>query len=172
MRGLARFEGYLESFAVSRTELVKRAFGPMPECRIEVAEDRSTGKLCGYSVVLLTRFTYDLKPTLRLKELYVEAGVRRRGVGEALLRAIARYAVSVNAGRLKWDVLPGNIGAERFYRSLGGRRVDEWIAYVMDDPALRRLAASQQKAIPEKSRARRRNERRRSDRKRGKDRAR
>ena len=172
MRALARFEGYLEAFAVSRTELIRRAFGPRPECRIDVAEDRSTGKLCGYSVVLLTRYTYDLKPTLTLKELYVEASARRRGVGEALLRAVARYAVKVNAGRLKWDVLPGNVGAERFYRSLGGRRVDEWIAYVIDEPSLTRLAGSRPKAIAEKPRARRRNERPRSDGKRERDRAR
>jgi len=172
MRALARFEGYLDAFAVSRRELLRRAFGPARQCRVEVAEDISSGRLCGYSVVLVTRYTYDLKPALTLKELYVEAQSRRRGLGLALMRGAAAYAVEIGAGRIKWDVLPGNNGAERFYRSLGGRRVNEWIAYVMDEPSFRELAGSRPKTTEEWPRGRPRNGPRLGDGRREKGRAR
>jgi GNAT superfamily N-acetyltransferase len=154
MRDLARFEGYFESFAVTIAELRRRAFGPNPECGIEVAEDVASGSILGYSVILTTPFTYDLKPMLTLKELYVAPEARGRGVGKALMRAVGVRATVVSAGRLRWDVLPGNDRAEAFYQVLGGRRVDEWIAYVMDAPALRELAGSRPKATEERPRGR------------------
>ncbi len=140
MRGLAEFERYLEEFAVTEPDLEERAFGPDPECRITVAEDRASGVLVGYAVTVSTPFTYDLKPTVTLKELYVCEPARSRGVGRALLQAVAADAVEAGAGRLKWDVLAGNRRAEAFYRSLGGRRVRKWIPYSMDARALRELA--------------------------------
>ncbi len=140
MRGLAEFEHYLEEFSVTESDLDERAFGPDPECRITVAEDRATGDLAGYAVAVSTPFTYDLKPTVTLKELYVCESARSRGVGRALLQAVAADAVEAGAGQLKWDVLAGKRRAEAFYRSLGGRRVRKWIPYSMDARALRELA--------------------------------
>jgi GNAT superfamily N-acetyltransferase len=152
MRGLARFEGYLERFAVTSRELERRAFGRRAQCAIEVAESVATGEILGYAVVLTTPYTYDLKPTLTLKELYVEPDFRGLGVGRALMRAVAARATALSAGRLRWDVLPGNDRAEAFYQSLGGRRVDNWIPYVMDEPAFTHLAASQPSRLEERPR--------------------
>jgi GNAT superfamily N-acetyltransferase len=145
MRALARFEGYLDRFAVTPQELGRRAFGPNAQCAIEIAESMVSGHILGYAVILTTPFTYDLKPTLTLKELFVESDARGLGVGTALMRAVAARATALSAGRLRWDVMPGNAGAEDFYQSLGGRRVDDWIPYAMDATTLRELA-SQPKA--------------------------
>ena len=139
MRGLAAFERYLDAFAVTRGELARRALGRTAQCRITVAEDRASKRLLGYAVTVSTPFTYDLKPTVTLKELFVRKQSRGGGVGEALVRAVACQALEAGAGRLKWDVLAGNRRAESFYRSLGGRRVRKWIPWVMDARALSRL---------------------------------
>ena len=171
MRALARFEGYLESFAVTRRELDRRAFGANAQCAIEVAQSVVSGNILGYAVILATAYTYDLKPTLTLKELFVEPDARELGVGTALMRAVAARATELSAGRLRWDVMPGNARAETFYQSLGGRRVDNWIPYVMDASALRELAASGPKAMGERPRRRPRIEPRRLDGKRGRRRA-
>jgi len=141
MRGLARFEGYLESFSVTPRELRRRAFGPGAQCAIEIAESVVSGNIVGYAVILTTLYTYDLKPTLTLKELYVDRSFRGLGVGRSLMGAVAACAMAVSAARLRWDVLPGNDRAETFYQSLGGKRVESWIPYFMDEPTLRRLAA-------------------------------
>jgi ribosomal protein S18 acetylase RimI-like enzyme len=156
MRGLARFEGYLDRFAITGRELRRRAFGPNRECAIEVAEDIASGNILGYAVILTTPYTYDLKPTLTLKELYVERGARGRGVGTALMRAVAVRASALSAGRLRWDVLPGNDRAEAFYQALGGRRVDKWIPYAMDASALKDLVRSPPEVTAGRPRERRR----------------
>lgn len=138
MRELARFEDYLEDFAVDEAQLLARAFGPQPQCRIVVAE--AAGRLLGYAVTLEIAFTYDLQPTLVLKELFVAPPARSIGIGERLIADVARFALAHGAGRMKWDVLAGNGDAERFYQRLGGRPDGKWIAYGMDAEALAALA--------------------------------
>ncbi|MEX6502735.1 GNAT family N-acetyltransferase [Pseudomonas zhanjiangensis] len=138
MRALAEFEDYLQDFTVDRSALLQRAFGPAPQCQVFVAVADTS--LRGYAVVLEVPFTYDLRPTLLLKELYIEQGWRGRGLGQRLMQAVARWGAGRGAGRLKWDVLAGNQAAETFYRHLGGRPDDKWIGYQMDSAALVRLA--------------------------------
>ncbi|MDC7825017.1 GNAT family N-acetyltransferase [Pseudomonas sp. BLCC-B13] len=138
MRELAAFEDYLMQFAVDEQALRQRAFGPAAQCQVFVAE---TGReLLGYALALLIPFTYDLRPTVRLKELYVRPARRSSGLGRQLLVELAHWAIEQGAGRLHWDVLAGNERAESFYQRLGGRPVQKWIAYEMDDAVLQRLA--------------------------------
>lgn len=136
MHALAEFEGYLDDFVVDADALLTRAFGPAAQCQVFVAE---TDAICGYAVVQSLAFTFDLRPSVRLKELYVVQGQRGGGVGGQLMRRIAQWALEQGAGRLLWDVLAGNDAAERFYSHLGGRRESQWIAYRMDDRELLRL---------------------------------
>ncbi|MBC9250501.1 GCN5 family acetyltransferase [Pseudomonas alcaligenes] len=140
MRELAAFEDYLAAFAVDAAALQQRAFGPRAQCRIFVAE--AAGELLGYAVALAIPFTYDLRPNIRLKELYVVPGQRDAGLGRRLLARVAAWALSQNAGRLQWDVLRGNQAAERFYQRQGGQPEQKWCAYEMALPALQALAAS------------------------------
>lgn len=134
------FERYIRFFAVTERDLEERAFGQDAQCRITVAEDAATGDPVGYAVTVVTPFTYDLKPTVTLKELYVREQARGRGAGQALFRAVAAEALEAGAGRLKWNVLAGNRRAETFYRALGARRVRKWIPYAMDERALEALS--------------------------------
>ncbi len=138
MRELAAFEGYLADFAVDAQALRERAFGPGAQCQVFVAD--SAGVLCGYAVALLIPFTYDLRPTCLLKELYLQPGHRSQGLGQRLLSSVACWARAQDAGRMKWDVLAGNDRAQSFYQRLGGRPVSKWLAYEMDQSALLQLA--------------------------------
>jgi GNAT superfamily N-acetyltransferase len=139
MQALASFEGYIEAFAVDIEALRSRAFGPDAQCHIQVAE--AAGMVQGYAVTLGIAFTYDLRPTLVLKELYVNPAYRSAGVGAQLLKAIARRARTYGAGRLLWNVLAGNNRAEQFYQRHGGKAVEKWRAYEMDANSLHRLAS-------------------------------
>lgn len=138
MSALAEFEGYLNEFRVTETELLARAFGDAAQCQVFVGEQ--DGCLVGYAVVLEIAFTFDLRPTALLKELYIVQSARGAGVGKALMTSTARWAISKGAGRLKWDVLAGNQNAEDFYQRLGGHPDRKWIAYQMDHRALECLA--------------------------------
>jgi GNAT superfamily N-acetyltransferase len=138
MRALARFEGYAAEFAVTRHDLEERGFGAQPQFFARVAEEED-GTLAGMAVCQVIPYTYDLRPTLVLKELYVDETRRALGIGERLMADVARQALHLGCGRLRWDVLRGNRAAERFYTRLGGRRERRWIAYRMDQSGLEAL---------------------------------
>jgi GNAT superfamily N-acetyltransferase len=53
-----------------------------------------------------------------LRQLFVEASSRRRGVGSAALRWLREHAWS-GASRVRVDVLIGNLAALSFWRSAG-----------------------------------------------------
>lgn len=138
MRSLAEFERYINDFNVDEVSLLKRAFGPDPECHIFVAD--CSDCIVGYAVVLVIRFTFDLKSTLVLKEFFVDSNSRGAGIGSALFRHVVAWALAEGSGRLKWDVMVGNQNAEDFYQKHGGCPDTKWIPYVMNEEALRKTA--------------------------------
>lgn len=127
MRELAAFERYLDRFAVTEAELLRRGFPATgePEFFALVAEDPA-GRLVGYAVYHFIPFTYDLRPTLVLKELFVRETVRSAGVGVALLDRLLAVARSHGCGLIKWAVLPENERAKAFYRRWGGSPDPQW----------------------------------------------
>lgn len=131
MRALARFEGYLDQFRVTETDLLERGLvqGARQEFTALVADDGG-GRLLGYAVVCSLPFTYDLLPNLLLKELYVEDSRRGLGVGRALMAAVMDEGRARGCARLKWDVLQGNTRAQAFYRSLGGTPDARWEGWI------------------------------------------
>jgi GNAT superfamily N-acetyltransferase len=50
-----------------------------------------------------------------LEDMFVVEAHRRSGVGRELMD----YLRAQTGGRIEWDVTPGNVAAERFYRNLG-----------------------------------------------------
>lgn len=133
MRELAAFEGYLEWFRVTEADLLARGLArpdaDAPEFVAFVAEHGAG--LVGYAVVVETPFTYDLRPTLTLKELYVHADARGSGAGGALFEEVLAHGRERGAGRLKWDVLPTNEPARAFYRRAGGAPDADWERWLL-----------------------------------------
>jgi diamine N-acetyltransferase len=138
MQALAVFEGYDHAFAVTADDLLERGLAGTgePQFTALVAERSPGGPLFGHAVLLVTRFTYDLRPTLLLKELYVDAAHRRVGVAEALLQAVEAEARAIGAGRIRWQVLPGNGPAQRLYGRWGGAPDTAWESWQLVLPAL------------------------------------
>jgi GNAT superfamily N-acetyltransferase len=125
MRSLAVFEGYDDEFRVTVDDLILHGLGPRPRFGAFVADD-GRGRLLGGAVHYVIPWTYDLLPTLVLKELFVEANGRRQGVGKALMEAVFGEARRIGALRVHWQVLAGNEAAKAFYRGLGAARDAKW----------------------------------------------
>lgn len=125
MRQLARFEGYDAHFKVQVPDLLGRGLSSKraPEFCAFVAER--------YAVVIETPFTFDLRPTLTLKELHVREDARGMGLGSALFAQVLAHGRARGAGRLKWDVLPGNERARAFYRRAGGAPDAGWESWLL-----------------------------------------
>ncbi|MGH9367531.1 MAG: GNAT family N-acetyltransferase [Thermoanaerobaculia bacterium] len=86
--------------------------------------------------------TFRGRPFLYLEDLVVTHAARSRGVGEALMAALAREVVARGALRLELSVLDWNVHAIRFYERLGARHPTEWVKYALEGEDLARLARS------------------------------
>ena len=75
-----------------------------------------------------------------LEDLFVREPFRGRGIGKALLAAVARIAVEENCYGVQWEVLDWNEKAIELYKSLGAEFRDQWRPVLLKDEALRRLA--------------------------------
>ena len=96
----------------------------------------------GFAVYFFNYSTWLGKHGLYLEDLYVSPEHRGSGAGKALLRHLAKIAVSKNCGRLEWSVIDWNEPAIQFYKSLGAEPQDEWVAYRLTGKALEELANS------------------------------
>ena len=91
-------------------------FGNEAAFRAMVAE--LDGELVGYAIYY---GGYDSDRAARgvyLAELFVIAPHRRRGIGRALIAAVARQCRAEGGRWMFWSVLKRNRGARRFYRTI------------------------------------------------------
>ena len=96
----------------------------------------------GFAVYFFNYSTWLGKHGLYLEDLYVSPQHRGSGAGKALLKHLAKIAVSKNCGRFEWSVLDWNEPAIKFYQSIGAEPQNEWVAYRLTGKALMDLAES------------------------------
>jgi GNAT superfamily N-acetyltransferase len=82
------------------------------------------GQVCGIALYFLIYSTWTSRSAVYLEDLYVSPLVRRRGVARALMGELAQIAKSAGCGFIHWLVLSENVGATRFYESLGAKSED------------------------------------------------
>jgi len=126
-RGLLS-DAYLDGPApAERAALWEQRFRePKPNQHVIVAE--ADGRLTGFACAFGAD---DPQWGTLLDNLHVAPDLKGRGLGKALLRAIAEWCAASHPGvPLHLWVLEGNERAIRFYEALGGRRADRttWTA--------------------------------------------
>jgi len=100
--------------------IVRRdAFGRRRAFRAIVAQ--AGDRVVGYASFLPGYNTDIAQPELWMLDLFVEAPWRSRGIGRALVVAVARETVRRGLRCLEWGVRADNHRAKKFYRSLGAR---------------------------------------------------
>jgi ribosomal protein S18 acetylase RimI-like enzyme len=115
---LNRHEG-LSPRAFTPAIVRRDAFGRRRVFRVVVAE--GAGRIVGYASFLPGYNTDIARPELWMLDLYVQAPWRSRGIGRALVVAVARETVRRGLTCLEWGVRGSNTRARRFYRRLGAR---------------------------------------------------
>ncbi|WP_136678735.1 GNAT family N-acetyltransferase [Neptunomonas sp. XY-337] len=98
------------------------------------------GVAIGFAVYFFNYSTWLGKHGIYLEDLYVSPSSRGVGAGQALLKHLARIAVSKGCGRFEWSVLDWNEPAIKFYEHLGAVAQNEWIGYRLEGEALQQLA--------------------------------
>jgi GNAT superfamily N-acetyltransferase len=124
IRALARYEKLEHEVVADEAGLRATLFGARPSAEVVLAE--LGGAPVGFALFFTSYSTFLGKPGLYLEDLFVEPGARGRGVGLALMSALARIAVERDYGRFEWSVLDWNTPAIEFYRALGAQPQSEW----------------------------------------------
>jgi GNAT superfamily N-acetyltransferase len=138
IRALAEYEKLAHEVVLDEAKLRDHLFGPRPYAEVLIAE--ADGHAAGFALFFHNYSTFLTRPGIYLEDLFVRPEYRGRGLGKALLVALARLARDRECGRLEWAVLDWNEPSIKFYQSLGAVAKDEWIIYRTAGDALAKLA--------------------------------
>jgi GNAT superfamily N-acetyltransferase len=138
-RGLADYEKLLHEAVATEADFRAAMFGPDPRAYAILAE-RAGQPPVGLALWYYTFSTFTGRPDIFLEDLFVEPSQRGTGIGLALLRALARRAISENCRRIEWRVLNWNQPSIDFYQSLGAVPMQGWHVRQLGGAALRALA--------------------------------
>ena len=139
IRDLAHYEKLEHEVTMTEEKLTDSLFGERRYAETLIAED--SGEPVGFALFFHNFSTFLAQPGIYLEDLFVVPARRGQGIGQALLKALARTAAERGCGRLEWAVLDWNRDAIRFYERLGAKPNSDWTVYRLTGEPLRSLAA-------------------------------
>jgi len=122
MREFAVFEDLLDFFEITEERLLQVLFGEGAFVNALVA--KADGRVCAYSIFYPNFASFRGQLGMYLEDIYITADYRGRGIGNAMLREIARIAAGRGFERIDFQVLDWNRSAIDFYEKLGAVRDD------------------------------------------------
>jgi GNAT superfamily N-acetyltransferase len=137
IRDLAEYEKQPGDCHADGRLLEEHLFGAKRFAEVVLAD--LAGETAGFALFFHNYSTWLTRPGLYLEDLFVKPAFRGLGIGEALLRHLARLAVARGCGRMEWSVLTWNEPAIGFYKRLGAVSMDGWQVYRLAGDALIRL---------------------------------
>ena len=140
IKELADYERLLDQVIATEELLEETLFGENSNVEILLACDEN--QILGFALYFRTFSTFLGRPGIYLEDLFVREFARGRGIGESLLRRIAKNTLEMGGGRLEWSVLDWNKTAISFYKKMGAVPLDEWTTFRLTGEKLKKLTAS------------------------------
>lgn len=134
---LARYERLEDDVTGNPEQLHEHLFGSRPFAEAIVAEVES--EIVGLALFFPTYSTFKTQPGLRLEDLFVRPEFRGRGIGTALIQAVAALVGDRGYAYLEWTVLDWNAPAIHFYQKLGATILPDWRICRLSDRPLSEL---------------------------------
>jgi len=142
IRKLAEYEGLLDEVEANEAQLKAALFSPNPRVFADIAE--WNGVPAGFTLWFYNFSTFRGRHGIYLEDIFVEPGLRGRGIGKALLAGLAKRCLDEGLGRLEWWVLDWNEATIDFYRALGARAMDDWTVFRLTGEALEQLGSDKE----------------------------
>lgn len=137
---LADYEKLRHEVTIDPRRLQNELFGEYPVAFSYLAE--WDGVAVGFALYFYNFSTFLGKRGIYVEDIYVQPNFRGKGIGKALLKAIAQKAVEEDCGRIEWQVLDWNKPSIDFYESLHARHKQEWLTYQLAGGAIKKLACA------------------------------
>lgn len=137
IKALAEYEDMSDQ-VVATEELLKEWLFEKKKAELLLAMEGDTP--VGFALYFYNFSTFLGRAGIYLEDLFVKKEYRCKGYGKALLKELARIAVSQGCGRLEWCCLDWNQPSIDFYLSLNAVPMDEWTQYRLTGDTLKALA--------------------------------
>ena len=137
IKALAEYEDMSDQ-VVATEELLQEWLFEKKKAEVLLAMEGDTA--VGFALYFYNFSTFLGRAGIYLEDLFVQEEYRSKGYGKALLKELARIAVSQGCGRLEWCCLDWNQPSIDFYLSLGARPMDDWKQYRLTGETLKKLA--------------------------------
>jgi len=136
---LAQFQGILDRIKITRTKLGELLFCDNPSHFIALAmvDEKAVGFVM-YNVNY-SNICFNETPGLYIENLFIQSEYRHRGIGKGLLTYVATQAKEKNYTRVEWWVSHQNQPAINFYKSIGGKALDEWLIFKCEEACMNEL---------------------------------
>ena len=139
IKELADYERLLDQVIATEELLEETLFGENSNVEVLLACDEN--QILGFALYFRTFSTFLGRPGIYLEDLFVREFARGRGIGESLLRRIAKSTLEMGGGRLEWTVLDWNKPAISFYKKMGAVPLDEWTTFRLTGEKLKKMTA-------------------------------
>lgn len=143
IRDLATYEREPDAVVATEADLVRDGFDPReggaPAFHVLLASWE--GEPVGFAFYFFSYSTWRGRRCLYLEDLFVRPEHRGRGLGVALMRALAKKAIEESCPRFVWQVLDWNQPSIDFYERLGAEVQRQWLTVRLEGEALARLAS-------------------------------
>ncbi|MDR3139062.1 MAG: GNAT family N-acetyltransferase [Treponema sp.] len=137
IRALAEYEHLSSQVKAEEDTLGQFIF---KEKRAEVIIAEYQGAPAGFALFFRNFSTFLGRPGIYIEDLFVKPEFRKKGLGKALLRSVARIAAEEGCGRLEWACLNWNEPSAAFYKSQGAAPLTEWTTYRVTEEKIKTLA--------------------------------
>ncbi len=125
---LVIFERYRDSFVITREIAKSSGFRKnSPDFYCLVAEHDE--KIVGILVYYFLTYTVENRPSIYMKELFVDEAYGDQKIGEKLMDALKNDAKRHNCTVIEWAVAPWNKAGQNFYERLGAKENKDWSNY-------------------------------------------
>jgi len=139
LREFAEYEELLDYLEVTEERLKIALFGENKIAEAIVAFDGETA--IGYAIFFPHFSTFRGERGFFLEDIFITKDFRGKGVGEMMLKYIAKIANERGFSRIDFQVLEWNAPAVKFYEKLGAERNDEDRHFKFSGEAFENLAS-------------------------------
>lgn len=139
MREFAEYEDLLEFLEITEEKLYNAIFGEngFVECLIATSENRPIA----YALFYLNFSSFRGQTGVYLEDIYIREDFRKYGIGEMMLKQIARTGRENGAERMDFQVLDWNTPAINFYKKHGAIMDESERHFKFTDEAFNKLSS-------------------------------
>ena len=144
IRELAQYE-HMEHLVENSTEMILKNVFDKNYAHVLIGEFDE--QPIAYGLYFFNYSTFTGAPGLYLEDIYIKPAFRKRGYGKQFFYKLAEIAKSEGCRRMEWACLNWNKPSADFYRSLGGKSMDEWIIFRLDEEGIGNLVKSESLSV-------------------------